>query len=45
MLSLAFFPNPNPNPTPICGRRIVAITPAFQAGDGGSIPLARSKIA
>ena len=28
---------------PICGRRIVAITPAFQAGDGGSIPLARSK--
>lgn len=26
-----------------CGRRIEAIIPAFQAGDGGSIPLARSR--
>lgn len=26
----------------LCGCRIVAITPAFQAGKGGSIPLTRS---
>jgi hypothetical protein len=27
---------------PICGYRIKAITPAFQAGDEGSIPSIRS---